>query len=321
MKRSKETEAYYATQEQLWERLDMLIAQLLEEGITETDDQIVHRYNIEVADDDEEYMADAQLDMRLRDDLEIVKGRRYGDYDDVEKDPVLFSSEYLKQLLISLHHYISNRDIDGAKDTFVTVEEYVGEARDILDKDILGGLADMLGELDTLSPHIIYLGSEEEIKSPGQELLLDLSVSFARLVARNPDEMLRLTPRQFEELIAEVFRGFGYWVELTAQTRDGGRDIVAVRSDHGVLSKLLIECKRFSRKRPVGLSYVHELYAVKTFEHATKAILATTSYFTKDARHLERQYIYELELKDYQAVAEWTKQYSAMLDGLKKGYH
>ncbi len=45
-----------------------------------------------------------------------------------------------------------------------------------------------------------------------------------------PATLLGLSSRQFEELIAEIWSRFGYTVELTARTRDGGRDVIAVRN-------------------------------------------------------------------------------------------
>jgi hypothetical protein len=35
--------------------------------------------------------------------------------------------------------------------------------------------------------------------------------------------------RTLEEIVAELFDNFGYEVELTKRTRDGGRDIIAIR--------------------------------------------------------------------------------------------
>ena len=52
--------------------------------------------------------------------------------------------------------------------------------------------------------------------------LLDLSLK------RDPSQLCEIDRRVFEELVAELFDGFGYAVELTARTRDGGRDMIAV---------------------------------------------------------------------------------------------
>jgi HJR/Mrr/RecB family endonuclease len=89
--------------------------------------------------------------------------------------------------------------------------------------------------------------------------------------------------RKFEELIAGLFEGFGYEVELTAQTRDGGYDIVAVRRAE-MTTRSLIECKRYSSDNKVGVGVVRQLRGVVTSSDATNGIVATTATFTRDAQ-------------------------------------
>lgn len=124
--------------------------------------------------------------------------------------------------------------------------------------------------------------------------------------ALDASAILRLSPREFEEFIAEIWSRFGYQVELTARTRDGGRDVVAVRSAEADI-RILIECKRYSPDNKVGVLPVRALYGVKTDERATKAILATTSSFTSGANKFFEMHRLELEPKDYEGVCEWAK--------------
>jgi HJR/Mrr/RecB family endonuclease len=125
---------------------------------------------------------------------------------------------------------------------------------------------------------------------------------------RNPAELRRIDRRKFEELVAELFDGFGYVVELTRRTRDGGRDVVAVK--HGeVAVKYLIECKRPDPGGYVGVRPVRELYGVKHDEAATKAVLATTAYFSADALLFFDRHKWELEPRDYFGVTEWIDEY------------
>ena len=137
----------------------------------------------------------------------------------------------------------------------------------------------------------------------------------ANLVKRfhkNPKAMRLMDRREFEELVAELFDGFGYHVELTQRTRDGGIDIVAVGHKDGIGTKYLIECKRPEPNKTLGVGLVRELLGVKTHEKATKAILATTTHFSADARLLERQHKWELELKDFNDIVDWIDQYIAI---------
>lgn len=125
---------------------------------------------------------------------------------------------------------------------------------------------------------------------------------------KNPDELKLVNRRKFEEIVAEIFLGFGYEVELTRATRDGGRDVIAIKRKL-VEERFLVECKRPDPGKKVGVRAVRELYGVKQSEGATKALLATTAYFTKDARLMFDKHRWELEGKDYNAIMEWLQEY------------
>ena len=47
----------------------------------------------------------------------------------------------------------------------------------------------------------------------------------------HPELMRNLSPRKFEELVAELFSDMGYEVVLTPATRDGGFDFKAFRKE------------------------------------------------------------------------------------------
>lgn len=130
---------------------------------------------------------------------------------------------------------------------------------------------------------------------------------IARLATR-PEELRTFNRRLFEELVAELFSGFGYEVELTKRTRDGGRDVIAVRHREALV-KYLIECKRPDPGHKVGIRPVRELFGVKSDEGATKAILATTAEFTPDALVFFGRHRWELEPRDHAGLLEWLKQY------------
>lgn len=169
------------------------------------------------------------------------------------------------------------------------------------------------GEDEATERNIYPVTSSTLIEIP--KLIIEVKNELASRVAMEPESLRRISPRAFEELIAEIFSGFGYIVELTAPSRDGGKDIVAIRTDHGIVSKLLIECKRYVPPNKVDVGLVRQLYTVKQLEHASKALLVTTSYFTRPAREMERQHLYELELKDFDAVTGWVKEHSLVMGG------
>ena len=103
-----------------------------------------------------------------------------------------------------------------------------------------------------------------------------------------------------------LWKRFGYDVELTKRTRDGGYDVIAVKKAE-VASRYLIECKRYDPRNKVGVSIVRALYGTKAHHKATKAILATTSYLTNDAEEFIDDHCWELEARDHDGVIDWVK--------------
>lgn len=125
----------------------------------------------------------------------------------------------------------------------------------------------------------------------------------------DPEELYKLPSRTFEELIAELLASFGWELSLTAATRDGGYDIWGISKDiTGVSSHWLVECKRYRRDRIVGINLVRELYAVKAEKHVGNAMIATTSFFSKDVQNFGKSH-YDLALADYDRICGWLRSY------------
>ena len=150
----------------------------------------------------------------------------------------------------------------------------------------------------------------EELNS-GSSIVVATIAARGKLMElyRAPSQLQLIDRRQFEEVVAELFSGFGYSVELTAQTRDGGRDIVAVGRKDQIKTKYLIECKRPDPGNPVSVGVVRQLLGVVEDEKATKGLLVATTYFTRDARALEERNEWRLELKDYNTLIDWIEHY------------
>lgn len=126
--------------------------------------------------------------------------------------------------------------------------------------------------------------------------------------ARDPQQLYGITPRSFEELIAEVFDGFGFEVELTKRTRDNGRDVIAMKHAPTKL-RCLIECKRHASDNKVDVGIVRELFGVLHDDGATNGILATTSFFTAPAKDFIQRNQWRLDGKDFHGVLEWLREY------------
>ena len=118
--------------------------------------------------------------------------------------------------------------------------------------------------------------------------------------------------KKFEDLIAHLLEKFGWSVEPMDYTKDGGIDIIAVRRvDPNVDFRMMVQCKKFSQTRKVGVEVVRELFSVKWENAFHQAMIATTSSFTKGA--VAKADIWNLELRDHKAIADWCKEYGEVI--------
>lgn len=233
-----------------------------------------------------------------------------GDYDDVYDvyfhmhKPALIND--LRRYSSAIINALENKDAVSLRADFDLVVSTCDELGVYLEEEF----EEVESHLDLLSVSegkLIYLPQHDAIYTP--QLILAVHSELIKLIANKPDLVFEISPRQFEEIIAELFFKKGFEVELTKQTRDGGRDIVAIRKEMDVKTKYLIECKRYAMKRKVSIGVVQRLLGVKVAESANKAILATTSGFTKDARKFAHSHLWDLDLKDHNDIMSWIKAY------------
>jgi HJR/Mrr/RecB family endonuclease len=147
--------------------------------------------------------------------------------------------------------------------------------------------------IKNIRPKIITLSNQFDLK-------------VYKLIAQNPSLLSTMDWRIFEEMLADLLRRFGYEVELTRKTKDGGIDVIALSrtSDFGV-HKYILQAKRYSTA--VQVSPVRELMYLHHEERATKSCLATTSTFTKGAWQEAQKHRWTLELKDKGGILEWIE--------------
>lgn len=122
---------------------------------------------------------------------------------------------------------------------------------------------------------------------------------------QQPGSLRNLSPREFEELLADLLRDMGWDVELTKQTRDGGADILAyMNTDVGRLL-CLVEAKHYREDRKIGVDLVRTLYGTLCDAQANSAMLVTSSSFTYDAKTFQQKHKYQLNLREYADVVNW----------------
>lgn len=146
-----------------------------------------------------------------------------------------------------------------------------------------------------------------ELPRPDLRIVEDWRVAIAAIAARERTLHEMLDWRGFEDLVQELLRRFGWSTSSLGYTKDGGADILAAtKIAPGIEFKMLVQCKRYAPDRPVGVDVVRSLWSVKWERGADKAMIATTSGFTKGAKKTASTW--QLELTDHDAIVEWCSE-------------
>lgn len=175
-------------------------------------------------------------------------------------------------------------------------------------------------------------GSEEPPSTPPSEQLVQIvpAEALSRLksvdllplrvldrIYLSPKAIHQLTPRQFEQLVAEILEELGFQgIELTPRSGDKGRDVVALQRVNGIPILFAFECKRNAPHRKIGVGVVRTLLGTinQASTRADVGVLVTTSTFTQGAQNF---FLTEARIKgrDFNGVTEWLEEISRLRDG------
>lgn len=152
--------------------------------------------------------------------------------------------------------------------------------------------------------------SESDIEDSDEEsqiiILSPINDRVLKYLVENPMAWYQLQDNDFELAIAEIYHKLGYNVERTQSTRDGGKDIIIRKPE--VLGDFIyyVECKKYAPNRPVGVGIVRNLVGTINTDRVNGGILATTSFFTRDARKfvLDNKFDYQIKMHDYNKIQQ-----------------
>ncbi len=99
------------------------------------------------------------------------------------------------------------------------------------------------------------------------------------LPAMTLDQLYDLSPKEFEQYVAQLFRQKGYRVTLRGQKGDLGVDLELVKPGG---KRAIVQCKRYQNR--IEPKIVRELYGTLVHERAAHAFLATTAAISNAAR-------------------------------------
>jgi len=97
-------------------------------------------------------------------------------------------------------------------------------------------------------------------------------------IKKEPQKFAALTGSDFEKLLYRLFEAMGYKVQLIGRPGDQGGDLIANKNGE----RILIQAKAY-RDWPTGNAAVQQAVAAMKYYDCNKAMVITTSYFTKEA--------------------------------------
>jgi len=97
-------------------------------------------------------------------------------------------------------------------------------------------------------------------------------------IRKEPQKFEILTGTEFEKLLYRLFEAMGYKVELTGKSGDQGGDLIANKQGE----RILVQAKCY-RDWSTGNSAVQQVVGAMKYYDCNRAVVTTTSHFTKEA--------------------------------------
>jgi len=131
-----------------------------------------------------------------------------------------------------------------------------------------------------------------------------------KYLSEHPESFYQLTDNDFEVVMAEIYAKLGYDVTRTKATRDGGKDLI-IRIPE-ILGDFIyyVECKKYNPKRPIGVGIIRNLIGTVNTDRVNGGILATTSFFTRDAYDYisDNKWNCQIKTHDYNVIKDLLSQ-------------
>lgn len=129
---------------------------------------------------------------------------------------------------------------------------------------------------------------EEKDESPIEVLEAAYSQVTAALASQLMDEVMKLTPVEFERLVVKLLLRMGYGSGIddagmvTQQSNDGGIDGI-IKEDQLGFSHIYIQAKQWSTEQTVGKPEIQKFVGALQGQQAQKGLFITTARFSSGA--------------------------------------
>lgn len=146
---------------------------------------------------------------------------------------------------------------------------------------------------------------------PAKVHLVNITAQLLDTLHLDPDEIFRITPAVFEELICDRLQEMDFHVQRVGSStyqKDGGIDIIAYKIDTPFPFFMAVQAKH--HKAPTiktGPDAVRDLYGVIQTHKLNAGAIVTNTTFTPDAQFFARHHHRLLRLKDVTDLRRWLQ--------------
>lgn len=172
---------------------------------------------------------------------------------------------------------------------------------------------------DYNSPDLINENSQKKIQLSIISIIETASRELVRLVCHDPRKLQDIEWRDLERMLAVVFDGIGYTVQLTRPAKDGGKDIIIEFIASNQKQSYYVEVKHWVSGQKVGNKIVREFLSVVVRDQQQGGIIISTSGFSASAMEgiteIERK---RLRLGNKDTVVSLCRTYLNLSSGLMR---
>lgn len=166
------------------------------------------------------------------------------------------------------------------------------------------GLASLLEKLSAPIPRSLLQQTQRRVIPFAQGML--------RKLKAQQDDLFELSQKEFENLVSQMFKSFGFEIEVSGLTKDGGIDLFVFGIQSSDNHPWLVECKRYQQGKRLSVEPVMSLYKSSSAEYQVRnsLIAITSSIYAYDfaTAHLARSR-WELSSTGYATVLKWLGSY------------
>lgn len=140
-----------------------------------------------------------------------------------------------------------------------------------------------------------------------QQDVADVHEELYSYFAKRPEDLHRLTWREFETLLFRIFQAQGFTCEPGPGSNDGGIDVRVLQRDPLGDILTLVQAKRYAPRNKIDMSAVAALHGVADVEEAQRSIFVTTSDYLPSARKFAGRTRIPMTLATSADVRDWCR--------------